>query len=422
MSRRRVVVTGVGAVTAAGIGYRALQNALRDGRPCTRPIEAFDASTFPVREAAEVPELRAKQWVERRKDIKLLSRDSLLAVGAARELLASVGNDALGDDPFSVGLYLGVGLEEGDPLELARPLAPSVADGRIVPEQLAAEGMGQMNPLASLKTLPNMALGHIAIQCGVRGPNLALSPFDDAGAQAIAEATDAIRDGQIDVALAGGADAKVSMFGITTFSRLGVLARAESHGDPVPPPFDVRRRGALLGEGAVVLLLEDAERARARGAQVLGEILGTGAGSSPDPVGPPQSSEGFLMAIKAALADAGVSAREVAAVHPAACGTASGDHAESVAILEALGAAPRVFSSKPVVGETFAAAAAVGVAAALTARADGQIIGPETFGMDVSTPVRMGEAAGTPLDDGVLLVNSGALGGGCTCLVLGGAS
>lgn len=411
-------MTGVGAVTAAGIGFEPFRAALARGETLATPVRDFDASTFPSRLACQVPEFDPKPWVRRRKDIKLLSRDSLLAVGAARNLLDALGDGALPEDLAQVGLFLGVGLEEGDPRELAGPLSVSVDDGHVVPQRLGEEGMGQMNPLASLKTLPNMALGHIAIQCGMRGPNLALSPFDYAGIQALSEAAEAIGRGEIDVAVAGAVDAKVSVFGLTTFSRLGVLADCTKAGEEPAAPFDVRRNGVLAGEAAAILCLEDAERAAARNATVLAEIAGFGFASSPDGVGIAESSEPFQQAMAAALVAAEASSEDVGAVHPCACGSRAGDHAESTGILGALGAKPMLFTSKPVFGETFAASGVLGVLAALEAFARGEVSSPPDFAPDPGLPIRMADPAGSAVEGDVILVNTGSLGGSYATIAL----
>lgn len=415
MSRRRVVISGVGAVTPAGIGLTPLRDALVAGAPLARPIQSFDAGTFPMSIAGQVPQLDPKAWVKRRKDVKLLSRDSLLAVGAARDLLdAHVA--ALPEDRFAAGLFLGVGLEEGDPDELTRTLVPSTKDGAVQMDALAAEGMGQMNPLASLKTLPNMALGHIAIQCGLRGPNYALSPFDSAGLQAVGEATRAIQRGEIDVAVAGATDAKVSVFGLTTFARLGYLAQTGT--GEVPPPFDVRRSGACPAEGAAVFLLEEEHRARNRGASILAEVGGIGEASDGARVGPPESPDGFIAAMRAALEDAKIEPRRVAAVHPAGGGSRAGDHSESVAILNVLGSRAWVFTTKHVLGDAFAAGGVLGVAGAVCALGAGAVHGIRGYGLDITCPLRMAPPDGGALDDEWILVNAGALGGSYTSLAL----
>jgi len=238
---REVRVTGIGAVCAFGIGVDALVRGVRSGEPALGELP-FDALGFPFTSGGVVPGLKPKQFVARRKDLKLMSRDARLAVAAA---VLAVEDAGLEEDE-ALGLFFGVGYEKGE-VDDVLPALHAARDGEhLSVARLAEHGLAMMNPLSSLKTLPNMPLAHVAIRLGARGPNLALSPDAAAAELAIDEAWSAVAQGECDRALAGGADCLTSLAGFSLAWRLGALA------DGLPP-----------GEGAAFLVLEAADAADA---------------------------------------------------------------------------------------------------------------------------------------------------------------
>ena len=347
--KRRAVVSGAGIVTAAGAGMAAFGAALDAGKSLSKPIEALDAGTFPVSIACEAPGVDARKLAKNPKDAKVVARASALALAALKDLVESTPAPWV-TDPWSAGFFLGVGLEQGDHRDVLQPLAVSARGNRIVLGRLASAGMEAMNPLSSLKTLPNMALAHVAMKLGdaaPRGPNAAYSPFDAASLEAMAAAGEAVLAGECDLCLAGGADAPVSLFGLTMFSR---LKRAGL--------------GVPLGEAAALFLVEEAEGAQKAGRKILAEIEGFGSAGDGAAVGEP-SMVAASRAIGAAVAFAGKASSDVDVLVTSGA-SASTSGAEIAAVEQALGARPKTLVAPRVVfGQTVAAAGAVGVAAAL---------------------------------------------------------
>ena len=273
---RDVVVTGVGVVSAHGVGVQALVAGLRDRRRSLSPL-LFPTEGFPISEGGVCVDLDPKQFVTRRKDLKLMARDSRLAVAAAVLALDDAGVDwADGDD--RLGVFVGVGHEKGEVQDVA-PAAAASRDGPWLSiERLSSHGLDLMNPLSSLRTLPNMALAHVAIRVGARGPNLALSADEGAGALALDEGRWAVASGECDRVLAGGADS------LTTLAGFCLAWRQHRLGPGLPP-----------GEGAAFLVMESAEAAWARGAAAYRRV---------EPDGPLTPYIGYAGAASPALAEA----------------------------------------------------------------------------------------------------------------------
>ena len=356
-AHRRVVVTGAGVVTAAGPGLRALADALAKGVSLARPITLFDASRFPVPLGCEVPGLDAKTLARTPKDAKVLARSAVLALGALEDLKANRPGKWF-DDPWKAGIFLGVGMEQGDHRDVLPMLAASRRRGKLVLRNLALQGMDAMNPLSSLKTLPNMSLAQIGIKLGddaPRGPNAAYSPFDAASIEAIASAAESIVDGECDVALAGGVDAPISLFGMTTFLRLGVL-----------------REDRPLGEAAALFLLEEESGARAAGRRPIAMIEGWGSASDGARTGA-VSGETWAASAADAMRWAG-DARETITHVCASAGDPPFDGA-SLGLPHA-----RVVTVRRVFGETAAAGGALALAAALVQDAERVLVTAGAFG------------------------------------------
>ncbi len=279
-----VVVTGIGVVSPLGFGPERLMGA--EAGPPLSPLKELGPGFPHDRGALAPPRSELKRFLVRRKDLKLMNRETLLALVAGVLAWEDAG---LGPeiDPEEVGLFMAVAPERGEISDLAAGVAASVRHGRFDPGLFAERGLGLINPLDSLKTLPNMALAHLAIRLGIKGPNMALCGGDDTFTTALGEARWAVSSRRCPVALVGAADSLVTMAGYVQAWRQGRL--------PV---------GRVPSEGAGVLVLEAEEHARARGvARSLPLPDAAGALGSPDRV---ESAVGYmgvaLPAVAAAVA------------------------------------------------------------------------------------------------------------------------
>ena len=274
MNRRDVLITGLGVVSAAGVGWRACADTVS---VLPTFLSGFDATTFPARLAYQVEKLRPQPYMKRRKDLKLMSRDAQLALVAAG--LAAEDAGLLPSDPSSwpqpadeIALYMGVGLEPGDVTELGPALARSrAADGSIDLDVLGEFGINLIPPLSALSTLPNMALAHVSINLELMGRGEALSPWGTSGLDAVAAGAEMIARGRCEMAFVGAADSDVDMSGVARYLRMGLLARLKE-GDAELAAAPDGTDGLVLGEGAAFFVLESRESAEARGKAPLARV------------------------------------------------------------------------------------------------------------------------------------------------------
>ena len=299
-SPRDAVITGIGLVTARGLGRAAHIGCLQTPPWPPSPISLFDASEMPVQVAFQVGRLRPQPFMIRRKDLKLMSRDARLALQAAGLALTDAGLTPMDGGswhiaPESVGLFMGVGLEPGDIVELG-PVIADASDGESVDlRRLGAVSIDLIPPLSALKTLPNMALAHVSINLGLMGPGEALSPWGPSGIQALGVASEAIARGECDMALVGACDSDVDLGGVSTHFRMGVLASLLAQDVAEGLPEDPG--GLILGEGAAFFVLEAREVALARGASILGTLRGTEAAMCGAPSFPDYNPEGLAVVL-----------------------------------------------------------------------------------------------------------------------------
>src|SRR5579859_4638529 len=314
---RRVVVTGLGAVTPIGNDARTTWRAAVAGESGVDFIRSFDASPFPVRIAAEVKDFDASA-VASPKEVRKLERNVLLALAAAREAVADAGLDGV-YDPARVGILLGSAI--GGLIGIAEQT-----------EVLRARGHTRVSPTFIPSVLVDTASGQLAISLGFRGPNYAPVSACATGSHAVGEAAEIIRRGAADAVLAGGTEACVHPLILAGFCAMRGLAVEDEYPPRASRPFDATRAGFVMGEGACILVIEELEAARRRGAKIYAEILGYGASNDAHHIAQPEpEATGVAKMMSAALDRAGVAPGRVGYINAHGTSTPLGDAAETKA-------------------------------------------------------------------------------------------
>jgi len=350
MPERRVAITGLGAVTAAGIGAEVLWEALLQGRSCLRTIGLFDAGTFPCTVAGQVEDFSPRDFVPKsyRKATKVMARDIQLAVAAADQAVKDAGIVTRAEDgnnmtyaPGRLGCNIGAGLINPDLTELGQAANTAVADGTFDLRLWGEQGMNNLTPLWLLKYLPNMLSCHVTIIHGCEGASNALTCGDASGHMSIGEAGRWIQRGTADAAIAGGAESKLNPMGLLRQSLLKRLCTGRND-DPAEAcrPFDTDHDGTVIGEGGGLVILEEMDSAVNRGARIYAELVGFGAACDPGGVDITRPTVGSLdVAVGNALKDAGIGPDDVGLIVAHGTGVAGEDAAEAEAWAAALGQA-----------------------------------------------------------------------------------
>jgi 3-oxoacyl-[acyl-carrier-protein] synthase II len=345
---RRVVVTGLGAVTPIGNDARATWNAALAGESGVDFIRAFDPSEYPVRIAAEVKDFDPT-GVASPKEVRKLERNVLLALAAARE---AVGDSKLDGayDPGRIGILFGTAI--GGFLGMMEQH-----------DILRERGPTRVSPTFIPSVLADAASGQLAISLGYRGPNYAPVSACATGSHAVGEAAEVIKRGDADAVLAGGAEACMHPLILAGFCSMRGLVAEDEYPPNALRPFDATRAGFVMGEGACVLVLEELEAAQKRGATIYAEILGYGASNDAHHMAQPDPEfVGVSEMMRSALARAGVEPEQVDYINAHGTSTPLGDLAETNAIKEVFGKHAydlAVSSTKSVTGHCFGAAGAI---------------------------------------------------------------
>jgi 3-oxoacyl-[acyl-carrier-protein] synthase II len=360
------------------------------GRCGIGEITAFDPVGYSCKLAGQVPDYKVRSYLPKshRKAAKLMSRDIELAVVASDEALRSSGlvtkgidADKINVDPARMAINFGAGLISCDLVELAPAVAVSVTDGKFDIRKWGKEGLEQVTPLWLLKYLPNMLACHVGIIHDIQGPSNSITCAEASAHLAIGEAAQIINRGDSDVALAGGAEAKVNPI---VMIRQCLLKRATSENNDEPAsacrPFDTDAKGSVFGEGAGVVVLESLERAQGRGVKIYGEVAGVGSSNSINPAYEhlEPDGRGVQMAVEKALADAQIQPDDLDLIVPHGTGIPADDIAEARGLEAALGEAVKeiaVWPTKSMLSNTGAASGALDVIAAVCAMAEGKIPG-----------------------------------------------
>ena len=371
-AERRVVVTGLGAVTPLGQDIETTWRRLLAGEGGAGPITAFAASGHSVRIACEAADFEPERWLDR-KTIRKIDRFAQFAVAAARMAESDAGLE-IGSEPDRVGASIATA--QGGVASLAACLRELGESQRIHPSLVTG-------------FMPNMAAGWVSMELGTRGPLGAPCTACAASAMAVGEGYDAIRLGRAEVMLCGGSEAGITELAVAGFAAMRALSSRNSDPAGASRPFDADRDGFVMGEGAAVLVLEEVEHARARGAKVYAELAGYGLSSDsfhmtePDPLG-----AGQARAVEAALADAALDPTSVDYVNAHASSTGLGDAIETRALKLALGedkvSTLPVSGTKGATGHCLGAAGAV--EAAFTVLAVNRDIVPPTINYQTPDP------------------------------------
>lgn len=325
MTPRRVVVTGIGAVTPVGHGAEGLWAGVLANRSAVRAIDRFDPSPFPSRIAAQIDDFVPADHLDARR-ARRLDRFSQLAVVAARMAREHAGLPSAAVMPERVGVWIGSALG-------------GVAFGEEQHEAYVRGGVRAVAPTLATAVFGGAAASNVAIDQHIRGPAFGNANSCASGAVAIGQAFHAVRDGTVDVAVAGGAEAPLAPLTFGAFAMIGVLSTRNDDPATASRPFDAGRDGFVMGEGAAMLVLESADAAAARGARVLAEVAGFGASTDAHHLTAPlPSGEAAAAAVTTALADARASADEVGYVNAHASSTELNELAEARALHRALGA------------------------------------------------------------------------------------
>jgi 3-oxoacyl-[acyl-carrier-protein] synthase II len=346
---RRVVMTGLGAVTPVGNDVPTMWSNLLAGKGGAGPITLFDAAAFKTKFACEVKDFDAGTLIGK-KDARRMDRFTQLAVVAAQQALQDSALSVNADNTARIGVYIGSGIGGIGTME---------AELR----QLITKGPDRVSPFLVPMMLPDTAAGQVAIQFGLRGPNLAIVTACASGNNAIGEAAECIRRGAADVMVTGGAEAGVTPLAVAGFNSMTAISTRNDAPEIASRPFDKERDGFVIGEGAGILVLEELGHALARGAKVYGEVLGYGATADAYHItAPEENGAGAVRAMQVALQQANLQPDQIDYINAHGTSTPLNDKSETQAIKTVLGEAAYripISSTKSMTGHLLGAGGAV---------------------------------------------------------------
>lgn len=361
--RRRVVVTGIGCITPVGNTVEAMWKSLREGHSGIGNITHFDATAYPTKFAAEVKDFDLADYVDDPEQFSYSGKNVRFAIGAAQQAVRDSGILDSDVDPAQFGVYLGAGEGQQDFQIFMQMIAQANRGDEFDFDEFTRAGLELLNPKSEIEQEPNMPAGHLAGLFNAQGPNLNCLTACAASSQALGEATEIIRQREADVMLSGGAHSMIHPFGVTGFNLLTALSTRNDAPQSASRPFDRDRDGFVLGEGAGMLVLEELEHAKRRGAKIYGEVAGYGSTADAyriTDIHP--EGRGATRCIQMALEDAGVNAEDVDYINAHGTSTIVNDRVETMAIRQALqDQAPKtpISSTKSMMGHLIAAAGSV---------------------------------------------------------------
>lgn len=360
--RRRVVVTGMGAVTPIGNDVSSFWNSIKEGKTGFGPISYFDTTDYKCKLAAEVKDFNAADHMDK-KAARRMELFCQFAVAAAKEAIEDAGLDMTKEDPYRAGCAVGSGIGSLQAMEREHT-------------RLEEKGPSRVAPLLVPLMISNMAAGNVSIACNLKGKSINVVTACATGTNSIGEAFRTIQYGDADIMVAGGTESSITPIGIAGFSSLTALSTCE---DPArcSIPFDKDRSGFVMGEGAGIVVLEELEHARARGAKIYAEVVGYGCSSDAYHItSPAEDGAGAAAAMLHAVKDAGASPEEITYINAHGTATHHNDLFETRAIKLAFGEHARdirINSTKSMVGHLLGAAGAVEFVACVKELQEGYI-------------------------------------------------
>jgi 3-oxoacyl-[acyl-carrier-protein] synthase II len=385
ISRRRVVITGLGLVTPIGQGRDSFWLSLERGHSGVRRIQAFDPSSLPTQFGGEVPGFDPKDYLDKkeRKHLKMMVRSIQLAVAGAKLAVQDACIDKEQIDPARFGVEFGAAVIPSELGELAAAARASVNGRALVDlEKWGEVGIPLIPPTWMLNHVPNMMACHVSILHNAQGPNNTITQSDVASLLALGEAYRIIERDKADLILTGGADTKISPISFVRHCLFGKLSRRNDAPEKACRPFERSRDGQVLGEGAGILVIEELEHARRRGASIYAELVGFSTAFDRGCCG-----RGLARAIHGALAEAGIGVEDIDHVNAHGASTSEGDAWEARAINEVFGdrrSAATVFAPKSYFGDLGAGSGTTELAASLLALDRGGI--PPTLNHEETDP------------------------------------
>ena len=387
--RRRVVITGVGSINPMGHDVETVWSGLKEGKSGVGFTSIFDASRFPTKISAEVKNwsvadagIDAEEW-------KFRGRHTCFAAGAATQAVEGSGVLEAGLDPVRFGVYLGCGEGNQDFGSFTEMMTAALTDDGLDIAEFTRKGLEILNPMLELEQEPNMPCGHLASMFNAQGPNLNCLTACAASSQAIGEASEIIRRGDADVMLSGGTHSMIHPFGVTGFNLLTALSENNEVPEKASRPFDRLRDGFVLGEGSAMVVLEEYEMAKKRGAHIFGEILGYGTTADAyriTDIHP--EGRGAIACMKMAMEDANVTPADIDYVNAHGTSTTVNDKIETLSCRAAFGDYAEkipVSSTKSMMGHLIAAAGVTELIVCLMAMRDNVL--PPTINYENPDPL-----------------------------------
>lgn len=360
--KRRVVITGLGAVTPIGNDVESFNEGLKEGKIGFAPISYFDTENFKVKIAAEIKDFHPEEYMDK-KSARRMEKFSQYAVAAASEAIKDSGLQMENEDPYMVGCSIGSGVG-------------SMGSCEVEHQRMVDKGPDKVSPIFVPMMISNMAAGNVSIQFGLKGKNINVVTACATGTNSIGEGYRSIQCGEADVMVSGGCEGAITPLAIAGFSTLTALCTSD---DPArcSIPFDKDRKGFVMGEGAGIVVLEELEHAKKRGAKIYAEVVGYGCSADAYHItSPEESGAGAAMAMKKAVSEASIAPEDITYINAHGTSTHHNDLFETRAIKLAFGEHAKnikINSTKSMVGHLLGGAGAVELVACVLQMKDGYI-------------------------------------------------